>query len=236
MQQDDLGHLLDAAKDHFNKGHYKLAEPLLAQLQSEAYQKPDISYMLAAIAFDRGQLKKAIQLFKQSLEIDPEFTDSAVGLSIILNDLGRYDEAKKIFEDAYSVMKGKQKSGKDNYLNQKLSKKHAELGDLYMVHNMFSEALEEFTKAAKLAPGVTEYTLKLGECLLKTKNDTQAITTFEKALSDNYEVDTHLKLVEALSQSGQRDKASFELDKMQVRNGDRPEIESWRRRLEDLNF
>ncbi len=49
--------------------------------------------MLASIAFDRGQLKRAIQLFKQSLEIDPEFTDSSVGLSIILNDLGRYDEA-----------------------------------------------------------------------------------------------------------------------------------------------
>ena len=92
--ENDLQPLLEAAKDHFNKGHYKLAEPLLTQLQSEALQKPDIYYMLAAIAFDRGQLKKAIQLFKQSLEVDPEFTDSAVGLSIILNDLGRYDEAR----------------------------------------------------------------------------------------------------------------------------------------------
>jgi tetratricopeptide (TPR) repeat protein len=234
--ENDLNPILEAAKDHFNKGHYKLAEPLLTQLQSEAFQKPDIYYMLAAIAFDRGQLKKAIQLFKQSLEIDPEFTDSAVGLSIILNDLGRYDEAKKIFEEAYAVMKGKQKTGKDSHLNQKLAKKHGELGDLYMIHNMFGEAIEEFTKAARLAPKVTEYTLKLGECHLKNKDDKQAITTFERALSDNYEVDTHLKLVEAYSQSGQKDKASFELDKMQVRNGERPEIDSWRRRLEDLNF
>jgi len=236
MSQDDLIPILESAKDHFNKGHYKLAEPLLAQLQSEAYQKPDIYYMLAAIAFDRGQLKKAIQLFKQSLEIDPEFTDSAVGLSIILNDLGKYDEAKKVFEEAYSVMKGKQKVGKDSYLNQKLAKKHGELGDLYMVHNMLGEAIEEFTKAARLAPEVTEYTLKLGECHLKSKNEPKAISSFEKALSDHYEVDTHMKLVEAYSQSGQRDKAQFELDKAQVRNGDRPEIASWRQRLEDLNF
>jgi tetratricopeptide (TPR) repeat protein len=236
MQPDELSPLLEAAKDHFNQGHYKLAEPLLMQLQSEAYPKPDIAYMLAAIAFDRGQLKKAIQLFKQSLEIDPEFTDSAVGLSIILNDLGRYDEAKKVFENAYSVMKGKQKVGKDSNLNQKLARKHAELGELYLVHNMYKEASGEFTKAARLMPEVTEYTLKVGECALKTKDDTQAISAFEKALSNNYEVDTHLKLVEAYNQSGQKDKAHFELDKMQVRNGERPEIASWRQRLDDLNF
>lgn len=236
MSHDELNSLLESAKDHFNKGHYKLAEPLLTQLQSEAYPKPDVTYMLAAIAFDRGQLKKAIQLFKQSLEVDPEFTDSAVGLSIILNDLGRYDEAKKIFEEAYTVMKGKQKVGKDAYLNQKLGKKHGELGELYMVHNMFKEALEEFTKAARLVPDSADYTLKIGECHLKAKNEPQAISAFEKALADNYEVDTHLKLVEAYNQSGQKDKAHFELDKMQIRNGERPEIDSWRRRLDDLNF
>lgn len=236
MLQDELSSLLETAKDHFNKGHYKLAEPLLLQLQGEAYPKPDINYMLAAIAFDRGQLKKAIQLFKQSLEIDPEFTDSSVGLSIILNDLGKYDEAKKIFEDAYTVMKSKQRVGKDSYLNQKLAKKHAELGDLYLIHNMYREAIEEFTKALNLTPGVPEYNIKLGEAHMKGKNDKQAINAFEKALNNSYEVDTHLKLVEAYNQSGQKDKALFELDKMQVRNGQRPEIDSWRKRLEDLNF
>ena len=161
MQQDNLKALLDSAKDHFNKGHYKLAEPLLLQLQTEPLPKPDVFYMLASIAFDRGQLKRAIQLFKQSLEIDPEFTDSSVGLSIILNDLGRYDEAKKVFDDAYTIMKQKQKLGKDSFLLQKLSQKHAELGDIYYANNYFKEAQTEYSKALQHTPNNMELQDKL---------------------------------------------------------------------------
>lgn len=166
MLQDNLKVLLETAQDHFNKGHYKLAEPLLMQLQSEPNPRPDVPYMLASIAFDKGQLKRAIQLFKQSLELDPEFTDSSVGLSIILNDLGRYDEAKKVFEDAYSIMKQRQQVGKDVFLLQKFSQKHAELGELYLSHQFYQEALGEFQKALKHNPAQNDIQAKVDQCLV----------------------------------------------------------------------
>lgn len=233
---DELQSLLRTAKEHFNKGHYKLAEPLLLQLESEDLQSPDLYYMLATIFFDRGQLKKAIALFRKSLEVDPTFTDSSVGLSIILNDLGRYEEAKQIFETAYAAMKTKQNAGVDRNLNEKLATKHAELGALYMLHEMHAQASEEYTKAAKLSPSNTEYKIKLGECHLKLKDAESAIHDFEDALKDKYAVDTHLKLVEAYNEVGQKDKALFELDKAQVRNGMSPQIEDWRKRLDDLQL
>ncbi|MCC6137164.1 MAG: tetratricopeptide repeat protein [Bdellovibrionaceae bacterium] len=233
---DELQSLLRTAKEHFNKGHYKLAEPLLLQLESEALQSPDLYYMLATIFFDRGQLKKAIALFRKSLEVDPAFTDSSVGLSIILNDLGRYDEAKQIFENAYATMKAKQNSGVDKNLNEKLATKHAELGQLYMLHEMYSQASEEYTKAARLSPSTPDYKIRLGECHLKMKDADSAIVEFEDALKDKYAVDTHLKLVEAYNEVGQKDKAIFELDKAQVRNGLSPQIEDWRKRLDDLQL
>lgn len=232
----ELQSLLKAAKEHFNKGHYKLAEPLLLQLENENLQSPDLYYMLATIFFDRGQLKKAIALFRKSLEVDASFTDSSVGLSIILNDLGRYDEAKQIFETAYANMKSKQSGGVDKNLNEKLATKHAELGQLYMLHDMFEQATEEYTKAAKLSPSNADYKLLLGECHLKLKDTDQAIVEFEESLQEKYAVDTHLKLVEAYTDLGEKDKARFELDKAQVRNGSSPQIEVWRKRLDDLQF
>lgn len=192
--------------------------------------------MLATIFFDRGQLKKAIALFRKSLEVDPTFTDSSVGLSIILNDLGRYDEAKQIFETAYANMRAKQNSGTDRNLNEKLAVKHAELGNLYMIHEMYAESSEEYTKAAKLSPSNSEYKIRLGECHLKLKEGQKAISEFEDALRDKYAVDTHLKLVEAYNEVGQKEKALFELDKAQVKNGVSPQIEDWRRRLDDLQI
>ena len=232
----ELQSLLKAAKEHFNKGHYKLAEPLLLQLENENLQSPDLYYMLATIFFDRGQLKKAIALFRKSLEVDPSFTDSSVGLSIILNDLGRYDEAKQIFETAYTNMKAKQSGGIDKNLNEKLANKHAELGQLYMLHDMFEQAAEEYTKASKLCPSNSEYKVLLGECHLKLKATDQAIVEFEESLQEKYAVDTHLKLVEAYTDLGEKDKARFELDKAQVRNGISPQIEIWRKRLDDLQL
>lgn len=228
--------LMSTARDHFTKGHYRLAEPLLMQLQSDGAQNPEIPYMLATITFDRGNLKRAIQLFKASLEIDPEFTDSSVGLSIILNDLGKYDEAKKVFETAYSAMKRKQRGGEDTNLKEKLARKHGELGDMYFLANMFSDACEQFKKAMELAPNISEFSRRLGESSMKLNNDEQAISAFENSLSSDYKVDTHLKLVEAYEKTGKKDRALFELDKMQMKNGTLPEIDSWRQRLNDLNL
>lgn len=192
--------------------------------------------MLATIFFDRGQLKKAIALFRKSLEVDASFTDSSVGLSIILNDLGRYEEAKQIFESAYATMKSKQTSGVDKNLNEKLATKHAELGQLYMLHEMHTQAAEEYSKAARLSPANTDYKIRLGECHLKMKDADSAISEFEDALKDKYAVDTHLKLVEAYNEVGKKEQALFELDKAQVRNGVSPQIESWRKRLDDLQI
>lgn len=236
MSVNELQSLLKTAKEHFNKGHYKLAEPLLLQLENEDLHSPDLYYMLATIFFDRGQLKKAIALFRKSLEVDPTFTDSSVGLSIILNDLGRYDEAKQIFEAAYSNMRSKQSGGIDKNLNEKLATKHAELGQLYMLHDMFQQASEEYTKAAKLSPSNADYKLRLGECHLKLKDADQAAQEFEESLQEKYAVDTHLKLVEAYSDMGQKEKALFELDKAQVKNGTSPQIDVWRKRLDDLQI
>lgn len=236
MSIDELNSLLKSAKDYFHKGHYKLAEPILLQLESESLQNPDLYYMLATICFDRGQLKKSIALFKKSLDVDPTFTDSSVGLSIILNDLGRYDEAKKVFDSAYATMKLKQRGGQDKALNEKLAAKHAELGQLYAAHDLFSQAAEEYSKAVRLSTTNPVYKIRLGECYLKMKDASLAVGEFEQALQEKYAVDTHLKLVEAYNEVGQKEKALFELDKAQIKNGSSPQIDSWRKRLDNLQL
>ena len=102
---DDFFHdMLHEAKEAFIKGNYKVAEPILQQLILQHSRNPEVFQMLATIAYDKGQFNKAIKTFKRALEIDPGYTDASVGLSIILNDIGRYDEGKKIFDDARSLL------------------------------------------------------------------------------------------------------------------------------------
>ena len=142
--------MIDEAKKAFIDGNYKVAEPLLNQLILQSARNPEIYQMLATIFYDKGQFNKAIRTFKRALEIDPTYTDASVGLSIILNDLGRYEEGKKIFEDAKSLLDRKQ--GKlDPHFEERIAAKHEELADLYFQCKRYPESLEQLTKAQKLS-------------------------------------------------------------------------------------
>jgi tetratricopeptide (TPR) repeat protein len=155
------------AKDAFIKGQYQVTEPFLQQLVLRGTRNVEVFQMLATIAYDRGQFNKAIKTFKRALEIDPTYTDASVGLSIILNDLGRYDEGQKVFQDAQIVLKNK-KTSSEPWLDEKIARKHEELADLYNQANRFNDSLDQLLKAHKLTTRKSELTLRVAEAYVKT--------------------------------------------------------------------
>ena len=119
------------AKESFIEGDYRTAEPILQQAILQNNKDPEIYQMLATLFYDKGQFNKAIKAFKKALEIDPSYTDASVGLSIILNDIGRYDEAKEVFIDAQERLNETKKQS-DPFIEDKIAQKHLELFDLYL--------------------------------------------------------------------------------------------------------
>lgn len=166
--------LLSSAKEFFRSGRYAAAEPMLNQLILNGAKDREIFHMLGTIYYDQGKFNKAIRAFKRALEIDPSFTDASVGLSIILNDLGRYDEGKKIFEEAKSLL-AKGGAKEDPYVNEKLALKHDELGELYFRYQRFMEALEQYYKALNLSARKPELTMKVVETLIKVGEENKAL-------------------------------------------------------------
>lgn len=166
--------MLEEAKQNFLTGNYKIAEPLLNQMVMQNSRNPEVFQMLATIYYDKGQFNKAIKTFKRALEIDPTYTDASVGLSIILNDLGRYDEGRKIFEEAQSLL-DKRKGTSDPFLEEKLASKHEELADLYFQYKRYTEALDQLFKAQKLSSRKAEITMRITECFVKMDDHERAI-------------------------------------------------------------
>jgi tetratricopeptide (TPR) repeat protein len=142
---------LSEARQYFIEGQYKLAEPLLEQLLLQGLKNPEIYQMLATLYYDRGQFNKAIKTFKRALEIDPHYTDASVGLSIILNDIGRYEEGQKVFQEARQIL-DQQKKPNLSFLDESISKKHEELADLYSQSRAWADSLENLQKAMRITP------------------------------------------------------------------------------------
>lgn len=166
--------MLAEAREYFIDGNYKMSEPILQQMLLQNTRNPEVYQMLATIYYDKGQFSKAIKTFKRALEIDPTYTDASVGLSIILNDLGKYDEGKQVFVDAQDQLE--KKTGKnDPFIDEKLSSKHEELADLYFQYKRYNEALEQMLKAQKLSTRKSEITMRIAEVYVQLGQTERAI-------------------------------------------------------------
>lgn len=166
--------LLQLARDKFIAGDYKATQTLIAQILPKNDKIPEIFQMLATIFYSNGQFNKAIKTFKRALEIDPYYTDASVGLSIILNDLGRYDEGKKVFLEAQSLLERKGRRP-DPTVNDKIAAKYEELADLLFQCQKYEEAVEQYQKAQTISQRRLQIGLSIVECFVKLQQKDRAI-------------------------------------------------------------
>lgn len=164
-------HLYHSARDLYERGEYKKAQMLLNEIIESDDRHENAMYLLANIFHINGEIGKAIKAFQKVLEINPENTDSAISLSVLYNDIGQYEEARKVFENANERVRGKAKTNSvlidDRHINKKFSSKHFELAELYMSYHRFDEALFEYNKSIALDQENLEARIKVAKCYAK---------------------------------------------------------------------
>lgn len=183
MDFSDYRDLLESTREFFQEGDYKRAEPILHQILLRNNRIPEVFQMLATIYYDQGKFTKAITTFRRALEIEPTYTDASIGLSIVLNDIGRYDEGRKVFDDAQSIL-SQSKTQADPFLDEKLATKHTELGDLYNQYSRHDEAIDQYYKALRLSVKKTEVSMKVIESFLKKGDSRNAIREAKNIIRD----------------------------------------------------
>ncbi len=174
--------LLQKAKSCLGKGELTNAQLIYDEVINQNENSAEAYFNLANIFHIQGQLGKAIKSFKKTLELDPNHTDAAISLSVIYNDIGKYDEAKIIFERANERIKKRNSSGTtgDVHINKKFSLKHYELGELYFSYNRFDEALFEYNKVVSLDPENIEVRIKMAKTLAKKGFTSRAFDELRK--------------------------------------------------------
>lgn len=162
--------LLKTARECFDKQEYKKAQVVLNEIIDSDDKNIEALFLLANIFHINGEIGKAIKAFNKVLNLNPEHTDAAISLSVLYNDIGQYDQAKKVFDTANDRVKGKNKGTglhEDKHINKKFASKHYELADLYLSYNRYDEALFEFNKVVGLDPENLEARIKISKVYAK---------------------------------------------------------------------
>lgn len=215
--------MLAEARGYFINGNYKLSEPILNQMLLNGTRNPEVFQMLATIFYDKGQFNKAIKTFKRALEIDPTYTDASVGLSIILNDLGKYDEGKQVFLEAQSQL-DKKTGRQDPHLDEKLASKHEELADLYYQYRRYNEALEQLLKAQKLSTRKAEITMRISEVYVQLGHPDRAIKDLKSLIREYpHFIPARLKLGVIYYNSNNVAEATEQWENILIRDPEHPE-------------
>lgn len=162
--------LLKTARECFDKQEYKKTQVVLNEIIDSDDKNIEALFLLANIFHINGEIGKAIKAFNKVLNLNPEHTDAAISLSVLYNDIGQYDQAKKVFDTANDRVKGKNKGSglhEDKHINKKFASKHYELADLYLSYNRYDEALFEFNKVVGLDPENLEARIKISKVYAK---------------------------------------------------------------------
>lgn len=168
MEQFKQSDLLKKAKNAYQRNDLKTAAIFLNEVIENNSNATEAYFYLANIFHLKGEMGKAIKAFQKVLELDPNHTDAAISLSVIYNDIGKYEEAKTIFEKANNQVKNNQQQGvTDPHLNKKFSTKHYELAEMYVSYGRTEEALFEYNKAATLDPDNLEIRIKIAKTYTK---------------------------------------------------------------------
>lgn len=179
-----LKELLAIGKQYFDNKQYSEAEGYLKRVLEKSGRYADVLNMLGVISHVEGRFASAIDYFKGALEINPRYTEAILNLAVLFNDLGQYDEAKKLY---VRLKKGAGPRGGriEPVLRGKLSNLHADIGDIYRSIGLNAHAIEEYRKALDLNSDYLDIRTKLGQSLRENGKALESLNELKSVIRSN---------------------------------------------------
>ena len=175
----------EKARNLYEEGEYDQAERLYLQiLKTNSKGYADVFNKLGLIYHRKEKLSKAADFFERAISLNPKYTEASLNLAVTYNDLGRFDEANRVFSKATSVVKA-EPTALDPFIQGKLADAHGKLGDQYFDLALYDDALEEYRKALNLRPSFVDILTKIGITLREQRAFDEAVQFLIKAKQAN---------------------------------------------------
>jgi tetratricopeptide (TPR) repeat protein len=130
-----------------------------------------------------GEVDRALEQFDLALGVNEAYAEAHLNRAIVLNELGRFGEAKKAFARA-SELDTRDSRVFPSDVGNKLAIAHARTGDLYLVADRAGEAAKEYSAALQIRPRFADIRSKLAEALLELDRPEDAVKHLERILEE----------------------------------------------------
>jgi tetratricopeptide (TPR) repeat protein len=130
-----------------------------------------------------GQAPRALEHFAHALELNPRYIEAHIHRGILLNDLGRTEEAAEAFRLA-SSHNSPQTGGFPAHVAANLANQHAQLAAAYAESGAIQLAIEQYRRAVELGPNFADLRYKLARVLLEVGDVLSAREELERVVID----------------------------------------------------
>lgn len=198
---------LALARGLMKRGELTTAESMLAAIVNDHPNFADVHNELGLLHHELGDFQKAAAAFGRALEINPAYTEAALNLAITWNDLGRYDDARRVCESAQQA-----RDSRENSLHPaaagRIANLHAEIADIYADLGRLKDAIRAYREALAVGPLFHDVRLRLANTLQLAGDKEAAVAELEQVVRDAPEqVNARVALGLAYFSAGRRDEA-----------------------------
>lgn len=186
--------LVHDARERFALQDYYGAVHLLEEVLATGRAFADAHHLLGLSLSLLGQPDRALVAFDQALVLNPRYLEALVHRGLILNQLGRGEEAEESFRRA-ALQEGAAVGRFTPHVAAKLANQHAALGEAYAESGAVTEAIDQYRRATALAPAFADLRYRLARLLLEGNNPLEARVELERVLKERPGfIDAHASL------------------------------------------
>ena len=174
--------LLEQANERFALEDYYGCIHLLEDLIGSGGAFADAYHLLGLAYHFLGQPERALEALDKALARNPRYLEALMHRGLVLNALGRGDEAAAAFATAREGTAAPEPLGVPPHHAAKLANQHAALGDAYVEAGALSSAIEQYRAALRLGPSFQDLRYRLARLLLDAGRALEAREELERVI------------------------------------------------------
>jgi tetratricopeptide (TPR) repeat protein len=173
--------LLARARERFVVQDYYGTVHLLESVVDSGRAFADVHHLLGVSLSLLGQTQRALDELERAIELNPQYVEALIHRGLVLNELGRTDEAEEAFDRAAASLT-QPTGGLPAPVAAQLANRHAELADTYAGAGALDRGIQQYEQALELGPQFHDLRFRMARLLIEAGRPLEAREALEEVL------------------------------------------------------